>query len=46
MEKEPVSHKWARAALGVAAALLLDGDFPILSEYLHTLRKEMAQCGQ
>ena len=30
----------------IAAALLLDGDFPILSEYLHTLRKEMAQCGQ
>ncbi|GAB2046071.1 RNA polymerase sigma factor SigI [Agathobaculum sp. TL06] len=30
----------------VAAALLLEGDYPVLSEYLQTIRKEIARCGQ
>ena len=30
----------------VAAALLLNGDYPVLSEYLQTIRKEIARCGQ
>lgn len=30
----------------VAAALLLDGEYPVLSEYLQTIRREIARCGQ
>ena len=30
----------------VAAALLIDGDYPILCTYLQTMRKEAEQCGQ
>lgn len=29
----------------IAAALLMDGEFPVLSEYLQTVRKEAAKCG-
>ena len=28
----------------VAAALLIDGDYPILCTYLQTMRKEAEQC--
>ena len=30
----------------VAAALLIDGDYPILCTYLQTMRKEAEQCGR
>ena len=30
----------------VAAALLLDGDYPILCTYLQTIRREAAQCAR